>query len=124
MFEDIDAKDNVVLRLLDLDLLEVHDAMLVGIGTTPSLGLQYVDADHVGGSKRCSPALLSKTLKTRSRGRMESRNSSARVCSTSPGSDSVSVGALSRRARAYKRAYALATRGCFIGVCRGRPFST
>jgi hypothetical protein len=47
MFEDVDAKNNVVLGLLDLDLLEVHDAVLVGIGTTPSLGLQHVDADHV-----------------------------------------------------------------------------
>ena len=50
MFEDVDAKDDVVLRVLDLDLLEVHDAVLVGIGTTPSLGLQHVDSDHVHGS--------------------------------------------------------------------------
>ena len=48
MFEDVDAKNNVVLRALDLDLFEVHDAVLMGIETTPSLGLQHVDPDHVG----------------------------------------------------------------------------
>jgi hypothetical protein len=47
MFEDVDAKNNVVLRALDLDLFEVHDAVLIGIGTTPPLGLQHIDADHV-----------------------------------------------------------------------------
>jgi hypothetical protein len=47
VFEDVDAEDDVVLRALELDLLEIHDAVLVGIGATPSLGLQHVDADDV-----------------------------------------------------------------------------
>jgi hypothetical protein len=47
VFEDVDAKDDVVLRALELDPFEIHDAVLVGIGAAPSLGLQHVDADHV-----------------------------------------------------------------------------
>jgi hypothetical protein len=50
MFEDVDAKNDVVLRALDLDLLEVHHAVLVSIGTKASLGLQHVDPDYVSRS--------------------------------------------------------------------------
>lgn len=47
VFEDVDAKNDVVLRTLDFDPLEIHDAVLVGIGATPSLRLQDIDADDV-----------------------------------------------------------------------------
>jgi hypothetical protein len=47
VFEDVDAEDDVVLRALELDLLEIHDAVLVGIATKSSLGLQDIDADDV-----------------------------------------------------------------------------
>ena len=47
VLENVDAEDDVVLRALELDPLEIHDAVLVGIGATPSLGLQHVDADDV-----------------------------------------------------------------------------
>src|SRR3954453_11467541 len=47
VLEDVDAKDNVVLFALELDLIEIHDTMLIGIRATSSLGLHDVDADHV-----------------------------------------------------------------------------
>jgi hypothetical protein len=47
VLEDIDAKDDVVLIPLEVYVLEVHDAVLVGIGPTPTLGLQHIHADDV-----------------------------------------------------------------------------
>ena len=47
MFEDVDAKDDVVLRALDLDLSRSMTRCSSASWTTSSLGLQHVDADDV-----------------------------------------------------------------------------
>jgi hypothetical protein len=47
VLEHVETEDDVVLLALELNSLQIHDPVLVGIGPAPTLSLDDVDSDDI-----------------------------------------------------------------------------